>query len=99
MAAPNAPVCALFLLTSTPHNILSKPLTAFPHIYHQNNRQHLEKNEPNRNDYCLSSERIFAEPGIELVTLCSQVLYNIDGVIPLCWSLQLSTLAMTSTMI
>jgi hypothetical protein len=33
------------LLTSTPHNILSKPLAAFPHNHYRNNGQRLERNE------------------------------------------------------
>ena len=38
-------------LTSTPQNILSKPLAAFPHNHCQNNGQQWERNESCRNDY------------------------------------------------
>ena len=44
-----AEICALihtflgFFFTSTLHNILSKPLAAFPHNYSQNNDQHREE--------------------------------------------------------
>ena len=61
------------LLTSTPHNILSKPLTAFLHNHCQSNGLRWERNESCRNDYHQSSERKLAEPGIELATSCSQV--------------------------
>ena len=61
------------LLTSTPHNILFKPLAAFPQNHRQNNRQQWERNESCRNDYHQSSERILAELGIKPVTSCSQV--------------------------
>ena len=60
-------------VTSTPHNILSKPMAAFPHNHCRNNGQRWEKNESCRNDYHQSSERILAEPGIESATSCSQV--------------------------
>ena len=61
------------LLTSSPHNILSKPLAAFPHNHCRNNGQRWERNESCRNDYHQSSERILAEPGIEPATSRSQV--------------------------
>ena len=57
------------LLTSTLHNILSKPLAAFLHNHCQNNRQWWERNESCRNDYHQSLERIWIEPA----TSCSQV--------------------------
>ena len=72
IAEASAPIHAFleFFLTSTPHNILSKPLAAFPYNHCRNNGQ--------RNDSCLidyhqSSERILAEPEIETATSCSQV--------------------------
>ena len=55
------------LLTSTLHNILSKPLTAFPLNHCRNNGQLRERNESCRNDYHQSSEKILAKPGIEPV--------------------------------
>ena len=61
------------LLTSTLHNILSKPLAAFPH-------NHCRNNELKREEWsCPSSilERILADPGIEPAT-CTQVLYATD---------------------
>ena len=61
------------LLTSTPHNILSKFLVVFPHNHCRNNAQRWERNESCRNDYHQSSERTLAEPGIEPATSCSQV--------------------------
>ena len=61
------------LLTSTPHNILSKPLTAFLDNHCRNNGQRLERNESCHNGYPQSSKRILAEPGIEPVTSCSMV--------------------------
>ena len=61
------------LLTSTPHNILSKPLAAFPHKHCQNNSQLWERNESCRNDYHQSKERILAKSEIKPVTFCSQV--------------------------
>ena len=45
------------LLTSTPLNILSKPLPAFPHDHCWNNWQWWERNKSCRNDYHQSSER------------------------------------------
>ena len=62
-----------FLLTSTPHSILSKPLAAFQHNQCRNKGQRWERNESSRNDYHQSSERILAEPGSEPVTSCSQI--------------------------
>ena len=44
------------LLTSTPHNILSEPLCAFPHMHYRNNGQRWERNESCRNDYHQSSK-------------------------------------------
>ena len=38
------------LLTSPPHNILSKPLAAFPHNHCRNNGQRWERNKSWRND-------------------------------------------------
>ena len=61
------------LLTATPHNILSKPLSAFPHRSYRNNGQCLERNESARNDYHQSSESISAKPRIEPASSCSQV--------------------------
>ena len=61
------------LLTSTLHNILSKPLGAFPYNHCQNNRQRWRRNESCRNDYHQSWERILAEPRIVPATSCSQV--------------------------
>ena len=60
-----------YLLTSTPHNMLSKPLAAFLHNHCWNNGQRWERNEFYCNDYHQSSERILAEPGIEPATSCS----------------------------
>ena len=60
------------LLTSTPYNILSKPLAAFPHKHCLNNWQRWERDESCRNDYHQSSENILAELGIEPAT-CSEV--------------------------
>ena len=62
-----------FLLTSTPHNILSKPQGTFPHNHSLNNGHQWKRNESCCNDYHLSVERILAKPGIEPVTSCSQV--------------------------
>ena len=59
------------LLIRTPHNILSKPLAAFPQNLCRNNGQQWERNESCRNDYHQSW--ILAEPGIEPATSCSQV--------------------------
>ena len=39
------------LLTSNPHNILSKPLAAFPHNHYRNDGQELERNESCSNDH------------------------------------------------
>ena len=61
------------LLTSTPHNILSKPLAAFPHNRCRNKWKWWERNKSCRNDYHHASEKILAKPGTELVTSCSQV--------------------------
>ena len=36
------------LLTSTPHNVLSKPPTAFPFNHRRNNGQHKERNDYNQ---------------------------------------------------
>ena len=67
------PCFHIVLLTSTPHNILSKPLAPFPHNHCRNNRQRRVRNESCRNDYHQSSERILAVSGIEPATSCSQV--------------------------
>ena len=61
------------LLTSTLHNILSKPLAAFPQNHCQKNGQLWQRNESCRNDYHQSLERILAEPGIEPATSWFQV--------------------------
>ena len=66
-------ILADVLLTSTPHNILSKPLAVFPHNHCRNNGQRWERNESCRNDYHQSSERVLPELGIEPATSCSQV--------------------------
>ena len=58
-------------LTSTPHDILSKLLAAFPH-----NHETTDSGERGINPVTMthqSSERILAEPGIEAATSCSQV--------------------------
>ena len=73
------------LLTSTPHNFLSKPLAAFPHNLCRNNGQRWERNESCRNGYHQSSERILVEPGIEPATSCSQVRNAAD------WAMGLGT--------
>ena len=74
------------LLTSTPHNILSKPLAAFTHNYCRNNGQRWKRNESCRNDYHQSSKNILAEPWIEPATSCSQVGNTTDWAIGLgCW--------------
>ena len=65
------------LLTSTLHNILSKPLAAFP-LYHCRNNRQQWGNESCPNDYHQSSERILAEPVIKPLTSCSQVLNAAD---------------------
>ena len=72
------PLFPAILFTSTLHNILSKPLAAFPHNYRWNNEQRRERKELCCNDYDQSSERILAEPGIEPVTFCSQVLCDME---------------------
>ena len=66
------------LLTSTLHNILSKPLAAFPLNHCRNNGQRWVRNESCSNDAHQSSERILAEQEIEPTTSCSQVLYTTD---------------------
>ena len=79
-------ICLCFpgvLLTSTPHNILSKPLAAFPLNHCQNKGQQWERNESCLNDYHLSSERILAEPGIEPATSRSQVRNTTNGALGL----------------
>ena len=50
-------------LTGIPHNILPKPLAAFPQNHRQINGQRWERNESCRNDYHRSSEKILTEPG------------------------------------
>ena len=62
------------LLTSTRHNILSKPLAAFTHNHCLNNGQWWERNESCCNDYHQSSESILAELGIEPPVLKSATL-------------------------
>ena len=61
------------LLTSTPHNILSKPLAAFQLNHCRNNGQWWERNESCHNDHHQSLERILDELRIEQVTSCSEV--------------------------
>ena len=63
------------LLTSTPHNILSKPLATVTHYHCRNNGQ---RNESCCKDYHQSSERILAEPWIEPASSCSQVRNTTD---------------------
>ena len=53
------------LLTSSQHNILSKPLAVFPHNHCRNNEQGLERNESCCSDYHQSPEIILAQPGME----------------------------------
>ena len=77
------PCFSRFLLTSSPHNILSKPLAAFPHNNCRNNGQRWERNESCRNDYRQSSERILVEPGIESATSCSQIRNATDWIMGL----------------
>ena len=67
-----------FLLTSTQHNILSKPLAAFPHNRCRSSWQWWERNFSCRNDYHQSSENILAESSIEPATACSQVRNGTD---------------------
>ena len=62
------------LLTSTPHNILYKPLAAFPHKHCLNSGQRWKRNESCRNDFHQSSERILAKPGTEPETFFPKVL-------------------------
>ena len=66
------------LLTSTRHNIRSKPLAAFPHDHRRNNAQWREKDKSRRNDYHQSLERIMAVPLIEPATSCSEAQYATD---------------------
>ena len=61
------------LLTTTLHNILSKPLAAFPHNNCWNNEQPPERKESCCYEYHQSLERILAKPTIEQATSCSQV--------------------------
>ena len=71
------------LLTSTSHNILSKPLAASQHNHCRNNGQRRERNESCRSDYHQSLERILAEPGIEPAISCSQVCNTTGGAVGL----------------
>ena len=48
-------------LTSTPYDILSKPLADFPHNHYQQNGQWLDKNESCCNDYHHFSEGILVK--------------------------------------
>ena len=64
-------------LTSALHNILSKPLAAFPLNHHQNNGQRCDRNESCHNDYHQFLDRILAELDIKPATSCSQVMYAI----------------------
>ena len=86
------------LLTSTLHNILSKPLAAPPHNHCRNNGQRCERKKSYHNDYHQSWERILAEPGIKPATFCSQVLgltnlINLSQVIT--WNSLLSAMSVT----
>ena len=54
--------CFPGIFTSTPLNIVSKPLAAFLHKCCRNNRQLWQRNESCSNDYHQSSERILAKP-------------------------------------
>ena len=67
------------LLTSIPHNILSKPLAAFPHNLCRNHGYQSERNEFYCNDYHQSSGKKYW-PGrvIKPATFCSQVLRATD---------------------
>ena len=85
IAAASAPIHAFlefffffFFLISAPHDILSKPLVAFPHNHYWNNGQPWERNESCCNDYHQSPERILAWLGIEPATSFSWVLYVTD---------------------
>ena len=60
-------LCKIYI-TSTPHNILSKPLVTFPRNHCRNNGQRWERNESCCNDNHQSSERKLAELGTEPVT-------------------------------
>ena len=71
------------LLTSIPHNVLSKPLAAFPHNHCWNNGQQWERYESCCNNYHKSSERILTKPGIKPVTR-SQVCNTTD------WAMEFS---------
>ena len=66
--------------TSSPHNILSKPLATFPHSHRRNNGKRRDRDESYLNDYHQFSERIpvLASPGIEPLTAWSLVLYTAD---------------------
>ena len=64
------------LVTNTNHNILSKPLAAFPHNLCRNTGQRRERNESCLNDFHQSSERILAELGIEPATSYSLARYT-----------------------
>ena len=66
----------LSMLSWNSHNILSKPLTAFPHNHCRNNEQQWERNKSCHNDYHQSSERILAEQGIEPPVLKSATVPN-----------------------
>ena len=75
----SAPTYAfLELFTSIQRNILSKPLTAFPHKYCQNNGQRSERNKPCHNGYHQFSERILTESGDRTSDSYSQVLDATD---------------------
>ena len=72
------------LFTSNLHNILSKPVAAFPHNHYQNNGQWWDRNESCCNAYHQSSERILAKRRIEPAVSCSQVLYASSWAMKLC---------------
>ena len=72
-------------LTSTLHNILSKPLAAFPCNHCRNIGQRIEGNESCRNDYHQSFKRMLCKLRVEPVTSFSQVRYAID------WAMGLGT--------
>ena len=66
------------LLSSTPLNILFKPLATFTNNHCRNNRQRWERNKSCRKDYHQSPERILTEPKIEPATSCSHVSNTTD---------------------
>ena len=70
-----------FFLTSTPQNVLPKPLAAFPHKHCRNEGQRWQKRMNCHNDYHQSSEWKLAQPGIEPMTsglVCFRAMVWID---------------------